>query len=511
MIWQFRNHWRRALLTVVTVAALHSSRLDAQEREPDEHKQLIVHEWGTWTELQDLEGTSVGGINTDDEPVPSFVHTLNNSILESTVEPWRKARFALGKAVFRMDEVTCRLETPVVYFYPPTNESKPLNLTLEVQLRGGWLSEFYPKALAHAPGISKGQLDPNMAGSLVWKNLRVGSLDEQAKALIPETQEHVWLAPRKTQGALVNIQPPASEENPGPAETEHYLFYRGVGNFNGPLRIKSDLQNDRLEVTSEFYAIGAERPLEVPAAWLVEVNSQGEVAFRPVEAFEAPHDRVAQVAQIKRSFSTEDFSFGNLFSLQQRMREALIEDGLYADEATAMLSTWRDAYFKSPGLRLFYVVPPEWTNHRMPLRLNASAEIDRVMVGRIELMADEHLVDLAQLKRTPPQKQVWWNQVNQLGQPTKEDPAGDKELADLANRFRQGENNLQELRQAGIEIPDDYQRYIRLGRFRNAMLRHEAERTGNGNLLAFLNSHGLMTQKLRLQYPLEQAAISFAR
>src|ERR1700732_1534358 len=42
----------------------------------DAAKKLVIHEWGTFTSLQDEDGKAVGGINTDDEPVPAFVHQL---------------------------------------------------------------------------------------------------------------------------------------------------------------------------------------------------------------------------------------------------------------------------------------------------------------------------------------------------------------------------------------------------------------------------------------------------
>ncbi len=37
-------------------------------------EKLVVHEWGTFTSLQDENGRQLGGINVDDEPVPSFVY-----------------------------------------------------------------------------------------------------------------------------------------------------------------------------------------------------------------------------------------------------------------------------------------------------------------------------------------------------------------------------------------------------------------------------------------------------
>ena len=412
----------------------------AQEREPLEHRDLIVHEWGTWTELQDLEGVSVGGINTDDEPVPSFVHTISSRLLESTVEPWRVKVPFFGKSVRRLQAITSRLETPVVYFYPPTHETKPLSVDVEVQLRGGWLSEFYPRATANAPGLGREQLDRYMAGSLKWENLQVGRTEvfgKEATSQMPATDEHVWLAPRKTAAAMVRTAPPAAQDNQSlKAESEKYLFYRGVGNFDGPLRIKTDLEHDQLQLTSHFYKLGADKTLQIPASWLVHVDEKGEVAFRSLDSMSAPHDRIATLGQVRRGFESEDFSKGNLELLRSKMHAALTQDGLYADEAHAMLETWRDAYFKSPGLRLFYVVPPEWTNHRMPLTLSQSATIDRVMVGRIELVADHQLDILAQLKKTPVRENAGWsNAISQLGQPTEANPTGNQKLVAVGGRL----------------------------------------------------------------------------
>ena len=46
---------------------------------------LVVHEWGTFTSLQDEQGRELSGINTDDEPVPAFVHNLNPFLLSRPV------------------------------------------------------------------------------------------------------------------------------------------------------------------------------------------------------------------------------------------------------------------------------------------------------------------------------------------------------------------------------------------------------------------------------------------
>jgi hypothetical protein len=36
------------------------------------------------------------------------------------------------------------------------------------------------------------------------------------------------------------------------------------------------------------------------------------------------------------------------------MKESLMQAGLFAEEADAMLNTWELSYFKSPGWRLFF-------------------------------------------------------------------------------------------------------------------------------------------------------------
>ena len=37
---------------------------------------LVIHEWGTFTSLQDEDGYALGGMNGDDEALPPFVHDL---------------------------------------------------------------------------------------------------------------------------------------------------------------------------------------------------------------------------------------------------------------------------------------------------------------------------------------------------------------------------------------------------------------------------------------------------
>src|SRR5438046_5146651 len=77
---------------------------------------LVVHEWGTFTSLQDEAGRAIGGINSDDEPVPKFVHDLNRLLI---LRPDQLPPVCYQGAPRCHPDVTMRLETPVIYFHLP--------------------------------------------------------------------------------------------------------------------------------------------------------------------------------------------------------------------------------------------------------------------------------------------------------------------------------------------------------------------------------------------------------
>src|SRR5437870_1291138 len=57
------------LIALITVATISLASFARAPSDP-----LVVHEWGTFTSLQDENGRSIGGLNVDDEPLPKFVH-----------------------------------------------------------------------------------------------------------------------------------------------------------------------------------------------------------------------------------------------------------------------------------------------------------------------------------------------------------------------------------------------------------------------------------------------------
>jgi hypothetical protein len=166
---------------------------------------LIVHEWGTFTALQDEQGRELTGINTDDEPVPDFVHNLNRFLLSQPVLSSVHWRYRQKSAPRVHPQITIRLETPVLYFYPPQTWAAGKTVDVSVRFNGGWLTEFYPKAEAHAPGLDDGsfdfgQLTRETVASLTWSRLNLNT-----SGAGPQTDEKVWLAPRKVAAATLRV------------------------------------------------------------------------------------------------------------------------------------------------------------------------------------------------------------------------------------------------------------------------------------------------------------------
>ncbi len=334
---------------------------------------LVVHEWGTFTSFQDDQGRTIHGINVDDEPVPRFVHRLRDfQTFRTTAMP---AIWSQG-APRCYPGVTLRLETPVLYFYPPVGwQATPFDV--RATFNGGWLTEFYPSAATEGMNVQK-VVAGDTRGSLLWRQVR---LDPNAASLKPQTNSHVWLAPREVRSTVI--------VNDATREAEKYLFYRGVGNLDAPIVVRGE--GGKLHISLRANETGLER---LPRLWVVEVLPDKRVRYQTVE----PKGRTAVAPAFPMA---SDKQSSHLDSLNRELSAALTREGLYADEAAAMLATWRLSYFESEGLRVFFLLPQSWTDGRLPLSISTPADITRVMVGRIELVTSHQREVLQKLDALP--------------------------------------------------------------------------------------------------------------
>src|SRR5436853_7894884 len=80
---------------------------------------------------------------------------------------------------------------------------------------------------------------------------------------------------------------------------------------------------------------------------------------------------------------------GSVDALARELEGILISQGLYQNEAHAMLETWRDSWFEE-GSRLLYIVPRAFTDSVLLLTIKPGPQqLTRAFVGRVELITSK--------------------------------------------------------------------------------------------------------------------------
>jgi hypothetical protein len=232
---------------------------------------------------------------------------------------------------------TVRMETPVLYFYGARDSS----VDVKVRFPRGVMTEWYPKAQM-----------TRIFDAIEWPDVRVlpGASEDY-----PGGGESHYYAARETDAAPVQVG----------AQREKFLFYRGAGTFPLPISARS-LPDGRVLVRN----LGRE---SIEGLILFE-NRNGVRRYLRAAALE--NDVVLDLGE---SQSIRSDVLVDLYHI-------LIEQGLYAREAQAMIETWRDSWFEE-GARLFYIVPRHSIDSVLPLEIRpAPVETTRVFVGRMEII-----------------------------------------------------------------------------------------------------------------------------
>ena len=134
------------LLAFTTLGAAQTPR-DLTRTEP-----LVVHEWGTFTSIAGQDGRAVQWLPLSGPPdLPCFVDRLRLDI---------KGRLS----------GTVRMETPVLYFYAPSET----NVNVNVRFKQGLVTEWYPSAAVTPASANPSHLgQSDFAGSITWTDVKV--------------------------------------------------------------------------------------------------------------------------------------------------------------------------------------------------------------------------------------------------------------------------------------------------------------------------------------------------
>jgi hypothetical protein len=318
---------------------------------------LIVHEWGTFTNFAGSDGVYLDFRPLEGSELPSFVFDRQRQTSLTRKHMWSEKGFLVTRS---------RMETPVTYFY--TDE--PMAVNVQVDFPKGLLTEFYPPARLMEPMVQERERTPPIGNAFIdWGTVAVfpeKDLPAERRMIPAVVDGNHYAAARETDSDIVWF----SDRILGNFQ-EKFLFYRGAGNFEMPVTMRS-LGDDRFEIRNA----GREA---IRSAFLVNIDAAGQVRFT----------ELSQVGRepVTTALATEPTS---LDSLGDAMVRALTAEGLYEKEARAMVKTWKTSWFGEAGTRLLYLVPRAQTDAILPLHVKpAPTSTVRVMVGRLEAMTPE--------------------------------------------------------------------------------------------------------------------------
>jgi len=347
--------------TTDTTTDTASAASDTSAPASDPASGLIVHEWGTFTSVQDAAGKSHPGLHHEDEELPAWVYRR---------DPGPNAYFEILP-----EEPLQQLETPVVYFHAP----EAVDVRVEVDFPEGIISQWFPAATSYTPELFAMRA---IAGGFMRWDVTVDPDIDAADFLDVDPQE-IWAPSRNVRSTPVRYANPA-----GGDELEQFIFYRGLGQFDLPVRVTAP--NDTQVVVKN--------DSDDDLAALVLLRSTGDTgAVSVLGGLSAGASLKAAVPGVFEPWPVF------VDKAHAALKEAIMTTGLYDDETEAMVDTWTRSWFGNPGLRVLYLVPRAWTDRLLPMRVTpAPKELVRTLVGRIEVL-------------TPAMQEATWEHIEALG------------------------------------------------------------------------------------------------
>jgi hypothetical protein len=347
-------------------------------------KGFIVHEWGTDTVVVGSDGSLQVGLHHEEEDLPAFVY----------------GRIAAG-SLEGSQSVHVKMETPVTYFY----SDEPRTVAVNVAFPAGVLTQWYPAVASFYPFVAAANAVPGLLtagdpaldigfpfssqacadnhgkaanGLLDWGKVEV--LGRGVGAEVPEAslEKYTWSHAREVDANLVRVSgvPGAMTA----AQNEKFLFYRGVGNFDLPVKVTASAKAGLRAQNMVGDPIGE--------VFFLNVTDESGAFEHHVEGI-VPGNGVGSPTILHSPEGAEPID-AFVESLGEAVTGALDRAGLYHDEATAMVRTWKRQWFRTPGVRVLYLAPQSWTDASIPLSIEPKPESTvRVMMMRVEVLTPD--------------------------------------------------------------------------------------------------------------------------
>lgn len=326
----------------------------------------VAHEWGTFTSVINKDGVQIQGLHHEEEALPNFVYDLSRVEQTRPNRPinigfprggggpptrgFTPASMNLMPIPTFTEKITQKMETPVIYFY----SEKKIDVKVRVDFPKGVISQWFPNTSSVNPS------EEAKNGYGVWD---IEVLKTKSATLPQTSGNSIWNPSREVNSNIVKVN----------SELEKLIFYRGLGDFKTALKITED--KNILTITNNS-ALDLEG--------LTLLNHRAQVN-------ELLHIKTLRAGEEKRIALNSLKSFPSFEAYKTEAKKIIVKDlvksGLFQDESVAMVNTWEGGYFKTKGLRLLYVLPNEWTEVILPMKLSpAPKSLVRTLVGRIEIL-----------------------------------------------------------------------------------------------------------------------------
>ena len=316
----------RAALTLFAILAMVSSAT-AQAARPAV-KGLAVHEWGVFRVNEDAEFANAA-LRAEWDNLPPFIYGYIKG--RSIPQHW-------GAVEFRF--------RPIIFFHA----DKPVQVRARIDFPGGMAGVWYPAT--EKPAVYGQDKQPKVGGSLEW-NLGVKDCPQGWRPKTPAPHEVVdkhWftrIRQVKSDEIFANYSP-----NPADVERERFIYYDGL--FPQGKWLKVAIDKDRISITNR---------VKHAVFDLTMVDRRDDKV------------RVARIAKMDAGQSIESVEFTSVDSARfpseaaETLVTQLVAAGLFEDEARSLVDLWKRELFETPGVNLFYRLPQEEYQARMPLNI----------------------------------------------------------------------------------------------------------------------------------------------
>ena len=347
---------RRSVSAIAALAftALLGVTIYGSKNDTGSSANVTVHEWGTFTSVAGPDGQAAQWLPlAGPNDLPCFVEYFQNRLYKSL----GPVASAAGVQTNPLDYAKARsqllgpirMETPVLYFYT----DKPQKVDVRVAFPRGFITEWYPKAAVNQTPVRVDVLKKSgdTGATIVWKSVEILPRGGSESFPTDSAQSHYYAA-RATDANPIRVS----------GQNEKFLFYRGVGGFPVPINVTTT-DTGKIRI----------KHLGGKTGTILFESRGGRLGYTIVDT--SKDEAVLDTPALTGTFE----------SLRADLESALVNAGLYAKEARAMVDTWRDSWFEE-GTRVFYIVPPAMVETILPLSIDPKpAQVARVFVGRVEV------------------------------------------------------------------------------------------------------------------------------